>query len=77
MIWKKVDKRKAERVFNGFGTVYLLPSKMRTDNMWMSPMPISLDWELTFVGAVNAFRYYNCNSELGKGVAFYLKEEER
>lgn len=76
MAWKKINKRVAEGIFNSYGTVYLLPNKMHPDNIWVHPLGVNLECELTFDGAVNAFRYYNCNRECGTGVAYYVKEEK-
>ena len=73
MNWKKITKKQARKVFDNFGTVYLFPSKMSTESSWGFPCGINLDWELTFDGAVDAFRYYNCNTELGKGVCYFVK----
>lgn len=75
--WKKVNKRIAEDRFCSYETVYLLPNKMRPDNIWCPPVGVNLESELTFDGAVNAFKFYNCNAECGTGVAYYLKEVER
>ena len=74
MKWKKINKTQARKIFNNFGTIYLLPSNMSTESMWGFPYGINQETELTFDGAVNAFRYYNCNNELGRYVHYFIKE---
>lgn len=75
MTWKKINKAQARKIFNNFGTVYLLPSNMSTESNWGFPYGINQDEELTFEGAVNAFRYYNCNNELGRNVHYFIKSD--
>lgn len=73
-MWKKINKAQARKVFNNLGTVYLLPSNLSSESMWGFPYGINQETELTFEGAVNAFRYYNCNNELGRYVHYFIKE---
>lgn len=60
---------------NGAITVGLLPNKVRLGNMWMQPHWVTLlsidDLERT----VSEYKYYNCNSELGTNLSYYIKEE--
>ena len=75
MEWKKISKDKARKIFDGFGVVYLLASKLNPYNgVWVSPVAISYDNEMSFDSAVNAYRYYNCNKECGMGVSYYIPE---
>lgn len=80
---KQVNVKKARRLFNEGHTVYLHPSKMRFDNVWQSPIPISKDYyDKAIIGnfaaepfdnAINHFVYYNCDGERGKGVHYFIQ----
>ncbi len=60
--------RTAKRLFTAGGAVYALPNKVRLENAWIKPMRITGDFDKS----VNACRYYNCNSELGNYLHFYI-----
>lgn len=64
---KKISKAKARTLFNNGQSVYLKASKLRLDYA----VEVSPDWENSLDGAVNAYRYYNCNKECGMGVEYY------
>ncbi len=83
----RVSKSMARRLYNAGKAIYLLPCKVRFENMWIKPVRAVPD-ELTTIGTstgfdtvvarnkefetvVNCFEYYNCNNELGRYTAFY------
>lgn len=72
----RIDKKKARIKFNTGNTIYLIQDMMRLDNAWQSPCPISIkeSYEKDFDKLVNDFRYYNCDSERGHGVKYFIKE---
>lgn len=81
-LMKQVNVVKARKLFNEGHTVYFHPSKMRFDNPWQSPIPISKsNWEGNievlsvdpFENACNYFRINNCDSERGKGIHYFIQ----
>lgn len=76
----RIDKRKAKIKFNEGKTIFLIPDMMRLENAWQSPCPISNN-RLSAIGAsfdnhVNDFMYYNCDSERGRGVKYFIAEND-
>ena len=86
----KINKIKAERLYNEGSTIYLVPCKVYPDfnSPWVKPFPIDLKKVKTeyegypdlielhgnFKSRINNFEYYNCNSELGNYTHFYIEE---
>lgn len=71
----KIRKTKARKLFNEGQVIYLLPCKMRVDNVWQKPHEVVKSEENNdFDKVVNSFEYYNCQyNETGKYTAFYIK----
>jgi hypothetical protein len=81
----KCNIQKARRLFLEGEHFRIVPSNCNSDNE-IACMHLSLDNEVVksevqggfctkeeaFEKMVNSFRYYNCNSELGNRVHFYL-----
>ena len=74
--YKKVDRSQARRLFLQGHKIFLMPSKISFDSAWIAPAEIDMESELSLDGAVNAFNYYNCNSETGC-CAYYVEVKER
>ena len=55
--------------------IYVLPCKVRINNMWMSPYKIVTDSYDKFQDKCGEYMYYNCNSELGEHLVYYITEE--
>lgn len=56
----------------------LFPSKCGPFNtVWVKGFEVEVDSLEEFEKIVNSFSYYNCNSELGNRVHFYVKENSR
>lgn len=76
-VYKRVDKRVARKQFNAGRVVHITTSMVRPGgmigscNIQMSPDPDSLD---TFDNYVNSFKYYNCNSEVGTSVNYFIEK---
>ena len=79
---KQVGAYKARKLFDEGHTVYLHPSKMRFDNAWQSPVPVSKElWEHNMIissvdpfdNACNHFKVYNCDGERGKGINYFIQ----
>lgn len=73
--YKKVNRSQARQAFRQGEWVYLMPNKVRFDSLWIAPTPIHNLHEPSFDGAVDAFNYYNCNSETGR-CAYYIRVKE-
>ena len=70
---KKISRRVARKDYENGDTIYLLPSRIRLDNMWIQPYSINVSSGADFDRMVNNYKYYNCNSEAGLDVAFYIQ----
>lgn len=74
---QQVQKRTARKLFQEGETIYLLPCNMRFDSVWQSPLAISNDVSrslgYTFDQLCNNYEHYNCDSERGRYVRFYVK----
>lgn len=71
---RKVNVNTARKMFDAENTVYLLPNKVRLGSVWIQPCAIDNKCEESFDSHVNAYRYYNCNNEVGNSVAYYVSE---
>lgn len=70
----RVNKQKANRLFNEGKGIYILPCKANPSSIWISPMFFEKSAENNdFLSIVNSFEYYNCNSQLGKYSAFFVE----
>lgn len=68
----RVTKKEARDLYRA-GGVYVLPSKVRPsfDNFWIQPMLLNNISLRTFDKALNEYKYYNCNDELGNCTRYY------
>lgn len=74
---KKVNKTQARKLFNKGVTLFLLPSKVGFNNCWISPYRLNINEcenEKDFDKIVNAYSYYNCNTDLGKIISYYVED---
>ena len=55
--------------------IYVLPCNVRINNMWMRPYLIKTNSYDKFQDECSKYIYYNCNSELGEHLAYYITEE--
>lgn len=72
----KINKTKARKLFNEGKEIHLLPCKARFGGMWLGEGAVISNKILTsaFDTIVNEYIYYNCNNELGKYPAYYIKK---
>lgn len=76
-VYKRVDKRVARKQFNTGMVVHLTTSRaypgspVGSYDIQLPPDPDSFD---TFDNYVNSFKYYNCNSELGNRVNYFIEK---
>ncbi len=87
--YKRISKPAARKIYNDGGVIRLVPCNIRPVNYWdyyadaQKDQFTQVDYDgfnatvarnKEFETVVNAFTYYNCNSETGKYPAFYIKE---
>lgn len=76
-VYKRVDKRVARKEFNAGRVVHHTTSRtypgsiVGSCDIQLPPDPDSFD---TFDNYVNSFKYYNCNSELGRNVNYFIEK---
>ena len=54
--------------------IYVLPCKVRIDNIWINPYKIVANSYDKFQDECGKYMYYNCNSELGEHLNYYIAE---
>ena len=67
----RVDKREARKLFNKGVNVFLWACKANIFSPW-NAYCYSNNTECEFDTFVNAFEYYNCNSQIGKYAKYYV-----
>ena len=73
--YARINKTQARHAYNAGKDVYILPCKVRFNNMWFAPYIANKTCGEAFITIVNQYSYYNCNyNELGKYPAYYVKE---
>lgn len=72
----RVNEAKARIKYNEGKTIYLIQDRMRLDIAWQSPCPVDNKGEREFDAIVNEFKYYNCDSECGRGVKYFIADAE-
>ena len=69
----KINKTKARKLYNEGVKVYCLPCKVIYNNPWFSNVYISKDSGEEFDNITSRMTYYNCNSEVGYYLSYYVK----
>lgn len=70
----RIDKRQARKIYENNGELYMVPHKINPENSWgMLLGPVNTFYP--FDSMVNSATYYNCDSERGRYLAFYIKKE--
>ena len=71
--WERITRKKAQAAYNNGATVLFCPVNLRPGTPWHVGAAIEKDRTgESFEIMVNAFEYYNCNSEDGRYSAFYV-----
>ena len=70
---KAIIRREAKNGNKDF-EIYVLPCKVRINNIWMSPYKIVANSYDKFQDECSKYMYYNCNSELGEHLNYYITE---
>lgn len=69
---KRISMATARRLFNKGIEIYMLPSKVAVENIWILPANLHKG-DSSFDVQVNAYRYYNCSAETGNRIHFYIE----
>lgn len=69
----RINRKKAKTLYNRGISICLAPCLMNLHSMWYHPIWINNDSDIDFDDHVYSFEYCNCNNELGKYAAFYIK----
>ena len=72
--FKRIDKRQARKIYENNGEIYACACKVNPDNAWGLLLGPLTTW-YPFDEVVKNATYYNCNSELGKYLAFYIRKD--
>ena len=77
----RVDKRVARRLYNAGEDIWLCPCNMKPSHSWGMACLENKDFvgnkNHTFEEVVKWYEWYNCNTETGRYVAFYVKVNRR
>ena len=76
-IYKRVDKRIARKAFDMGMVVHLTTSRAYPGSVLGScdiQLPTKPDPFNGFDNYVNSFKYYNCNTETGKSVNYFIEK---
>lgn len=69
---KRISMAAARRLFNNGVEIYMLPSKVAVENIWILPANLHKG-DSSFDVQVSAYRYYNCSAETGNRIHFYIE----
>jgi len=76
---QQITKRTAKKYFEAGKNIFLMASNMRFDNMWITPYEVkkdSMQCTENFDLMCNEFEYYNCDSERGSYIHFFIREND-
>ena len=77
--WERVDKRRAETLFNRGVELMVLPCKLRPFTGWGMEMflykPNTEGRSFSYM--TDWMRYYNCDNERGNYLSFYVKSKDK
>lgn len=74
MDYKRIDKRKARKLFNEKKPVFIIPHKCAPGGMWFQGFEMENDGSRTFDEFCAEFTFYNCTvRECGYYPAFYVE----
>lgn len=66
---KNITKKEARKIINNGGSVLAFPSNINPHNIWISGLIVD---NATTTAEINSYIYYNCNSETGRALRFYV-----
>jgi hypothetical protein len=76
---KQINVRTAKKLFEMGKNIFLQSSNINFDNVWQKACEISKDrltYNETFDTVCNAYMYYNCDSERGKYINYFVRVQD-
>lgn len=78
---QQINKKAAKKYFEAGKEIFLQSSNMIFDNFWQSPCSLTKEridhfYNASFESFCNEYTYYNCDSERGKYIRFFIRENE-
>lgn len=76
---KQINVRTAKKLFEMGKNIFMQSSNMNFDNVWQKACEISKDrltYNETFDTVCNAYMYYNCDSERGKYINYFVRIQD-
>lgn len=78
---QQITKRTAKKYFEAGKEIFLQSSNMRFDNFWQSPCSLTKEridhfYNASFESFCNEYTYYNCDSERGSYIHFFIREND-
>ena len=78
---QQINKKAAKKYFEAGKAIFLQSSNMRFDNFWQSPCEVTKErivsyYDSSFEAFCNEFKYYNCDSERGSYIHFFIREND-
>lgn len=71
----RIFKPEARKQYNSGKTIYVCPSKLRPGSPWFPEISVNFQQNGNFDTMCNTISYYNCNSEAGQTLTYYIKVE--
>lgn len=72
----RIFKPEARKQYNSGKTIYVCPSKLRPGSPWFPEISVNIQQNGNFDTMCNTISYYNCNSEAGHTLTYYIKDLE-
>ena len=78
---QQINKTAAKKYFDAGKAIFLQSSNMRFENVWQSPCEVTKErivsyYDSSFEAFCNEYTYYNCDSERGKYIRFFIREND-
>lgn len=72
----RIDKRQARKIYENNGDLYMLPCNLNPESPWGLLLGPVNTFE-PFDNMVSWATYYNCDTERGRYLAFYIKKTDK
>lgn len=71
--FRRINKTAARKAYNKGEVIFMQSCNMPFESVWSSACQIVPDTATSFDSVVNAFQYYNCDSERGRYPHYYIE----
>jgi hypothetical protein len=73
---KRITATRAKKLYDSGYTIFILPCKLRPENMYWSPHNLNKEFDGDFERFVNYYRAMNCNFEVGYNPSYYISKQD-